>query len=307
MLARDERPDAPLGRRRTEAGNGFMTDEAGSSAALASTVSLPPRRSLGSDVRRELRELRRYHELLRRMVSTELRTTYIGTFFGFVWWLLDPVLLMFAYLLFIGVILHRRGPDFPLYVFTSVVVWKFFSSSVRVAIGTTLGKITMMRQIAFPRSILPLAATVSEAIRFLFGLVVVLALAAAYGDYPAPTLLALAPVTLVVFVLALGLGYFFAALNVYFRDVSALTQHLFQIWFYLSPGLYTVVFIPESWRQVYKLNPFATLLPAYHRIVMDRRLPDFVALGWVGMVSLAVLAAGFLFFVRLQSSFPKFQ
>jgi ABC-type polysaccharide/polyol phosphate export permease len=265
------------------------------------------RASLLRRARTELRALGRRRELLAYMVSNSLKTTYSGTFFGYLWWLLDPMLYSAVYLLLFDVILKRGGPMFALYVTTSVLVWKFFSSGCRNGIGLTQGKAPLMRQIAFPRSVLPLSAVLAETVRFGFGLVALAVFFALSGVYPDWTYIFVPLVVLIQLIFTLGLTYLLAAVNILFRDTYTLTAYVFQIWFYLSPGLYVVRFVPENWQWLYNLNPFATLFPAYHSLLLYHQLPDFQALGWVAVGSLVQLVVGFLVFVRLQRLFAKVQ
>jgi homopolymeric O-antigen transport system permease protein len=264
------------------------------------------RRSLFKEAWTELVETVRYRPLIRALVSTSLRTENVGTVFGYLWWLLDPLLLAGVYIIVIDVILRRGGPDFGVFVLTSVISWKYFAGGVRNAIGVTLGKERQMRQVRFPRVILPMSSILTETVRFAFGLVVVIAVASGYyGIYPHRTLPLVLAVAAVQGVFALGVAFFLSSLNVFFRDVQHAVAYFFQAWFFLSPGLYTISTVPAQYRDIYELNPFATILPAYHAILLEHRFPDLTALGIVAALAVALLAAGFLFFVRLAGSFAK--
>ncbi|MGZ4387314.1 MAG: ABC transporter permease [Gaiellaceae bacterium] len=272
------------------------------------TAGLQEPRTLLTDARQELRSLHRYRELLSYMTSTALSTTYSGTFLGYVWWLLDPLMLMVVYVVFVGTILGRGGGgNFGLFVFNSVLVWKFFSSGVRNAIGLTLSKSGLMRQVAFPHSVLPLSSVLAETVHFAVGLAILVAIAVPFGIYPQPALPLVLAVVAIQLMLTLGFAFLLSALNVIFRDVHTLIGHLFQFWFFLSPALYNLSFVPERYRRVYMLNPFATLLPAYHDLLLEHRLPDFGGLAIVAVFSLAMVVGGFLAFVRLQPAFAKVQ
>ncbi len=274
-------------------------------AMLALVPPLYERPSLLREALRQLGELRRFGLLIRYMVSASLRTENTGTLFGYFWWLLDPLLLMAVYVVLIDVIMDRGGEHFPLFVFTSVLAWKYFSASARNAMGVTLGKERLMKQISFPKAVLPISALVAETIHFGFGLVVLLVFSIPFGVYPHPALALVPLVALVQLALTLGFAFFLSALNVFFRDLQNLSQYVFRIWFYLSPGLYAITLVPERYRDLYELNPFATLFPAYHAILLDHQAPDFQALGIVAAFSVLVLFLGYLFFVRLEQSFTK--
>lgn len=285
-----------------------------SATPLDAAAALPPealparRRSLLRDAGDELRAVVRFRSLVRYMVSSSLRKEHTGTFFGFVWWLLDPLLLSAVYVVFVGLILHRGrsvGLPFPLFVLTAIIAWQFFASGVGSAIGATISKERAMRQVAFPRSVIPLSATLGVAVHFLFGLVVLVLIAIPFGIYPDPIVVLALPIAAVQLLFTLGVAFFLSALNVLFRDTGRLTSYAFRIWFYLSPALYSITLVPERYRSIFRLNPFTTFFPSYRAVLMRHIMPDFVALGVIAGASVVLLVIGYLFFVRLEPLFAK--
>jgi ABC-type polysaccharide/polyol phosphate export permease len=275
--------------------------------ALDLPIEPPPieRSSLLRDARDELRDLVRYRHLLRYLVRSSLRTENANTVFGFLWWILDPLLQCAVYVLFIGVILGMGGADFPIFVLTALIAWGLFSTGTIDAVTSTVRKEASMRQVAYPKSVIPLARIITAAIHFLAGYAVLLVVAVPFGIYPSAYALLGLPVALILLVFTLGVSYFLSAINVFFRDTTKLIRYVFRMWFYLSPGLYSVSQVPESFRSVYELNPFATFFTAFRDVVMYHRVPDVAALGVVLAVSVVLLALGYLFFVRLEPWFAK--
>jgi ABC-type polysaccharide/polyol phosphate export permease len=267
--------------------------------------TLYERESLVREGAKELRSLLRYRELVRLLVKSSLATESTGTVFGSLWWLLDPLVLMGVYYVFVELILRAGGDNYALLIFIGVTAWKHFASSATAAITGTLRREQLMRQVAFPKTVLPLAAVLAGTLHFLIALGVFLALSLLVGLTPEPVvLLVLIPVVIQV-MLTLGVAYALAALNIFFRDVQNLAGYAFRLFFFLSPALYTIDQIPEAWRPIYDLNPFATLFPAYHAILLDHSVPDLSALAIIGIASAAMLAAGYFIFVRLEQSFTK--
>jgi lipopolysaccharide transport system permease protein len=212
---------------------------------------------------------------------------------------------MAAYVILIDVMLNAGTRRFPLFILTSVLAWKYFSAGVRNAIVLTISKEGHMRQIAFPKVVLPLATILAETVRFGFGLAVVLVAAVGWQRYPTAETPYLLIVIAVQLVFTLALAILFSALNFYLRDVLNFVTYLFPIWFYLSPGLYDLDRVPQHYLSLYLLNPFATILPAYHAILLEHAGPNFERLGIVGGISLLLLFGAYMIFVRLQSSFAK--
>ena len=139
------------------------------------------RPSILNDALGELHRLVRYRYLARYLLTASLRFEHVGTVFGYLWWILDPLLVGATYVILVDVMLHAGGAHYPVFVFTAVVVWKSVSVSVRSAMAQTFGRQGLMKQIAFPRSIIPLVAVGAETARFFFGLLVLLGFAAAFG------------------------------------------------------------------------------------------------------------------------------
>lgn len=254
---------------------------------------------------RRTRDVWRFRHLVRYLVTASLKTENVGTVFGFLWWLLDPLLLMAVYTVLIDLVLRRGGAHYPLFVLAAILSWEFFSRATRNSMGFTLQRERAMRQVAFPKSVVPLSATLAEGVHFLMALALYLVFALPFGVYPSPLALLAIPIAFVQMLFTLGFAFFLAGLNMFFRDTNHLSDYLFRLWFYLSPGLYSESLIPHRFRTVYDLNPFATLFNSFRDVLLDHRLPSFAALGGIAGVSLVVLLAGYLYFVSVEPSFAK--
>jgi len=284
-----------------------MTATSAEPSTTPAAVTLPPvpRRSVLRDARDELRSVIRYMPLLRYLVSSRLRSENRNTVLGFVWWVVDPLLMAAVFVLLVGVLLQRGGPDFPVFILTAIISWQLFTKGTRNGVVAVLAKERSMRQVAFPKSVLPIASVTAEVFHFAFAFGVLLLVAIGFGIFPSAYALLAIPIALIQVTFTLGVAFFLSAFNVFFRDTTKLMRYVFQMWFYLSPALYPVTVVPERYRDLYMLNPFATFFPAYRDVVMEHTLPDFGALGVLAGVSVVVLVLGYLFFVRLQPWFAK--
>lgn len=274
-------------------------------AAVPIDLLAPQKRSLLRDAREELNAIARYRHLLRYLISSALRTEHANTVFGFFWWVLDPLLQMAVYVTFIGLILGRGGPDYPVFILTGIIAWELLVKSTQRSTTATVNKERAMHQVAFPRSVVPLSEVIGGGVHFMFAFFVLMAVAVPFGIYPSPYALLVIPIVLVQLALVTGIAFFLSALNVFFRDTGRIMTYVFRMGFYLSPILYPLSAVPERVRPIFELNPFVPLLDAYRAIVMEHTFPDWASLGIVAAVALAILALGYLFFVRLQSWFPK--
>jgi len=255
--------------------------------------------------------------LIAYLVRADLRKTGADTLLGNVWWIVDPLLQMLVYYLLVGVILGRnRYPDFPLFIFAAILPWKWFDATVKNGLNTVVSSERLIKQIYFPKLVLPLAASMSGVVNFLFGLIPLVALMALLYPHRLSAWLLLIPVIAVVqLVFATAVAIAVSALNVFYRDIGNIARHLMRFWFYLSPTLYgldlvagigrrdaTAGSIVGAW---YLVNPFTYLLGAYRNVIYEGTAPAWGGLAVVGVVALILLALAILLFKRLEPNFAK--
>ncbi len=279
--------------------------QADPTAAVPFDLPAPRKRSLLRDAWGEVRATARYGHLLRYLVSSSLRTENANTVFGFFWWVLDPLLQMAVYVVFIGLLLGRGDPDYPVFILTAIISWELLAKATQGSARATLRKERAMRQVAFPKAILPLSEVIGAGAHFMFAFGVLLVVAIPFGIYPSAYALLVVPIALVQLSLTTGVAFFISALNVFLRDTTKIVGYVFRMGFFLSPVLYPVTLVPDRYREIYDLNPFVTLFGAYRAIVMEHSMPDWSSLGIVAVGSIVALVLGYLFFVRLQASFAK--
>ncbi len=251
-------------------------------------------------------------QLIRHLVSADLKKKGRDTLFGNVWWVLDPLLQMVVYVILVSVIFARSEDDYALFIFAAILPWKWFSSAIGDAITSVSGQDRLIKQVQFPKIVLPVAAIMAGITQFAFGMVPLAALLLlVYPDRISPTLALIPLVAVVQLVFTLALGLLVAALNVFFRDIGNLSRHALRLWFYLSPALYGAAVIEEiatthgPIAASIKINPFYPILNAYRSVIYEGAAPDWAALGGVLLASLAFLVASVWFFKRVEPTFAK--
>jgi ABC-type polysaccharide/polyol phosphate export permease len=227
---------------------------------------------------------------------------------------------MLVYVVLVSVIFVRKQEDYPLFVFAAILPWKWFSSSVNDAITSVTGQERLIKQIQFPKLVLPVAATFAGVANFSFGLVALAGLLALlFPDRISAYLLLLPAIAAVQLAFTLGVALVVSAANVFVRDVANLARHVLRLWFYLSPGLYSMSLVAESSLgkdhptvlALLRLNPFAVLFEAYRSVIYGTpdgglpTMPNWAALGSVLVASLVLVAIGTAIFKRLEPTFAK--
>ena len=256
--------------------------------------------------------------LVRYLVEAEVRKRGVNTVLGKLWWVLDPLLLMAVYVVFVTVIRSRALPDYPLFVFAAVLPWKWFTAAVTDATNSVVGQHRLIKQIAFPKIVLPIAATTAGWVGFVFGLIPLVGIMAFYPHRLSFVILFIPVIAVVQFAFTMAVAILVAGANVFFRDLGNVVRHVLRLWFYLSPGLYSVDMVlglrtvqENPWMGiVFQLNPVAVLFEAYRAVIYGTPsagpvLPDFLALAWLLLASLGFLAVAAVVFKRLERDFAK--
>lgn len=256
--------------------------------------------------------------LVRYLVEADVRKRGVDTVLGNIWWILDPLLLMAVYVVLVTFIRTRAIPDYPLFVFAAVLPWKWFTTAVGDASRSVVSQHRLIKQIAFPKIVLPVAAVTAGVIGFAFGIIPLVGIMLFYDHRLSPLVLLVPVIAVVQYVFTLAVAVLVAASNVYFRDLGNVVGHVLRLWFYLSPGLYSLAHVRElgfvqenPWvATVLALNPIAILFESYRAVIYGTEtsgpiLPDGVALLALLLVSLVLLAMAAVAFKRMERDFAK--
>jgi lipopolysaccharide transport system permease protein len=259
-----------------------------------------------------LREIRSRQRLVRYLVQADLTKKGANTLLGNVWWVLDPLLQMAVYVVFITIVVGNRTEAYPLFIFCAILPWKWFSSSIGDGISSVTSQERIIKQVQFPKIVLPLAAVASGIGSFAFGMIPLAALLVLFYSSHLSAWLVLIPIIAAVqFVFTLALAVFLSAANVFFRDVGNLVRHVLRLWFYLSPALYSASKIDEVTAKggiistLFNLNPWTTMFESYRNVIFYDTAPLWTGLAAVLVASTVLLALAIVFFKRLEPSFAK--
>jgi ABC-type polysaccharide/polyol phosphate export permease len=258
--------------------------------------------------------------LIAYLVRADLKKAGTDTLLGNVWWVVDPLLQMLVYYVLVGVILKRGGLDYPLFVFSAILPWKWFETTVRQGTGSVVGAERVIKQINFPKLVLPLSTAFGGLVSFAFGMVPLMAmLIIIYPHHISYWLLFIPLIALVQMLFSVAMAIAASAANVFYRDIGNLARHVLRFWFYLSPALYALESVKadsslhsslaDVW---FAINPFTHLLTSYRNVIYGKFdgttagiAPDFGGLAAVAAVSVVLIALSILLFKRVEPSFAK--
>ena len=268
----------------------------------AKTVVIEPTRGL---LRLSPGELWEYRDLFRVLVLRDIRVRYKQTVFGAAWALLQPLLLMAVFTVFLGRLARVPSDDVPyaLFAYVGLVPWTFFAQGVAGATNSLVENERLVTKIYFPRLLMPAASAASYALDFAIGHVLVAGLLAYYDYGPRWSMLAVPLLAVAALTVILAFGVGLAALNVRYRDVRYAIPFGIQVLLFITPVVYPATLVSGAWRYLYALNPLAGVLDLYRwAIVGTPHLPGSVLA--VSAVSGAMLLAlGVVYFQRVERSF----
>ena len=259
--------------------------------------------------------------LVRYLVQADMKKRGSDTVLGNLWWVLDPLLQMAVYWIFVSVIARRPAPDYPLFIFAALLPWKWYASVVNDATNAVVNKDKLIRQIAFPKLVLPVSAASAGVVGFVWGLIPLGLLMLFYLDRVQPIMLVWLPlIAAVQYVFSLASAVLVSAANVFFRDLGNAVGHGLRLWWFLSPGLYSLEAVSQTEfvqqnpiiGTLAGLNPFAVLFEAYRAVIYGHgsgvggpHPPDLVSLAFLLAGSLAFLAVAVVLFKRVEPEFAK--
>lgn len=277
----------------------------------------------------DLRDIWAHRELLRAFASRELRSRYKGSTLGWVWALVRPLVMLLIYGLAIGVFLGagRSIPQFMIYIYCGLLAWGLFSVIVMGSINAVVANGTLLSRASFPRLLLPLSVLLAALVDFALQACVLLVGYVIFRDLPGPSdLLWLPPALFVLILTGLGVGLFFAAVNVYIRDVAFLVDISLQVGFWLTPILYSYGQVVRGAQdfglagdvvtRLYMLNPMANVALGFHRALWPAgSSPEAAAFAFPGrldlrlavfsVVAIVIAWLGMRVFVRLSGNFGQ--
>jgi ABC-type polysaccharide/polyol phosphate export permease len=271
-----------------------------------------------SALREAIGDIASRQRLVRYLVAADIRKKGADTLLGNLWWVLDPLLQMGVYVAFVSLILDVKTPDYPLFILAAILPWKWFTTSVADAASSVVSQEKLIKQIQFPKLVLPVAATTAGVVGFAFGLIPLAAIMLLYADRISPFLVLIPVVAVVQYVFTLGMSLLVSAFNVFFRDLGNLLRHFLRLWFYLSPALYSLSVLDASatfqqnplLRALAHANPFAVLFESYRAVIYGQpegppHAPDWLSLLALLGASLVLVAIGAIVFKRLEPSYAK--
>ncbi len=246
--------------------------------------------------------------LLFQLVRRDFEQRFVGSVMGWVWGLIHPLVLLLSWTFVFSWCLEvKLGPDsgtqsYPIWLFAGMLPWLLFSETVQRCSSSLLDQANLITKTIFPAEIVPVSVFLSSLVSHLMTLALAIAAIAIVENNFNGAIVLLPVYMLLVGMLAVGIGWIVASLQVYLRDTAQLVSVMLTFWFWLTP-----IFITEDryGRFAFLLdgNPLAYIVRAYRELLLTRHLPDFYDLGIVALYAIAAFVIGGLFFRHMKRGF----
>ena len=250
--------------------------------------------ALGNDPRRLLR-------LTWALAVTDWRLRFFGSALGYLWSLVQPLMLFGVLYLVFSQLLNFSGNEryYPVALLLGIVMYSFLNEATSGAVRSLVNRENLVRKIEFPRLAVPMATVLTACFNLALNLVPVTVFLLASGGKPLWTWLEM-PILLAVLVAwAAGIAMLLSALFVRYRDIEPIWTVVLQILFYVTPIFYTVALVREkSSESVVRLmmcNPFAAMLQQARYAFVDASHASLgAAMGgalWIALPLLVTVAS----------------
>ena len=258
------------------------------------------------DVSRPVTGFRRYAWLLLELVVRDLRLRYRGTYVGFLWTLLNPVIYMAIYTFVFGFMLHVGTERYPAYLLSGLVPWTWFMSAVTQGVTAIQDGRMYVGKTVFPTEALVAVPVLSNMINFVLSLPLLLIVAAIFRVHLGWSLSLLPVVVAIQYVLTYGFLLLLSTYNVFFRDIQQLIGLFLTLVFFINPIFYTLAQVPDALRPYLLADPLTPIIIAYQAIFLHGTWPAVVPLAYAALFSIALYLVGKVVFNRYHDAFGEY-
>ena len=253
-----------------------------------------------------LKELWDYRELFYIFAWRDIKVRYKQTVLGVAWVLFQPLVSMVVFTIFFGDFakIPSGNLPYPLFVLCGLVFWTFFSNTLSFASSSLVSNENIIKKVYFPKVILPLSTVITGSVDLFISFVLLFIVGFYFKFTPSILTLWVIPLGYVIsFLTASGLGLFFSALNVKYRDVRYIIPFFIQLLIFLTPVIYPTSIVSSSSKFLFVLNPMSAVIESTRGVIGGGSSIDFLALGTATLIALIIFFFGLAFFNATEKFF----
>ena len=253
-----------------------------------------------------VKELWEYRELFYIFAWRDIKVRYKQTVFGIAWVLFQPLISMIVFTIFFGNFakIPSGNLPYPLFVLCGLVFWNFFSNTLSSASSSLISNENIIKKVYFPKVILPLSTIVTGSVDLFINIVLLFIVSLYFKFIPQLSILIVILLGYFIsFLTASGLGLFFSAINVKYRDIRYIIPFFIQLLLFLTPVIYPTSIIKSSGKFLFIFNPMAAVIESMRSVISGNLSIDFLGLGIATLISLVIFFFGLAFFNATEKFF----
>lgn len=249
--------------------------------------------------------LNQYRDLLWLWIAREVRVRYKQSLLGVAWAILQPLALTVVFTLVFEFLVQvdTGGVPYPIFVYSALVPWTFFTTSLSFGIPSLINNMNLVTKIFFPREILPLASIGAAFVDFVAASAVFVGMMVFFQVWPGLQVIWVIPLLAIQMILTIGVTLLGSAIIVFFRDMRFVIPLLTQVWMYATPIIYPADLVPGHLQALYFLNPMAGIVDGYRRVLVMGQPPRTDALLSATLISTILLITSYFLFKRFEPLF----
>lgn len=245
----------------------------------------------------------KYRPLIHELVVRDLRVKYRRSFLGYVWSLLNPLLMMCVMTLVFSYMFRFDIPNYPLYLICGQTLYSFFNESTSMAMYSIMDNGSLIKKVYIPKYIFPVSRVVSSFVTMSFSLASIL-IVMLFTRSPFHWTILLFPIPLLsLLIFCIGIALVLSAIAVQFRDVTHLYGVITLAWMYLTPIFYPLSAIPDELAPIIECNPLYNYITFFRELVLYGRIPQSGIWLPCAVASMIAFVIGVAVFRKLQRNF----
>jgi lipopolysaccharide transport system permease protein len=249
------------------------------------------------------RQLKIFKEIIFLLVQKDLRVKYRGSFLGYLWSVMSPLLQMTVLAFVFSHLMRFEVEYFPLFLLSGILVWNFIHQSITTGTHSIVNNAGLVRRVKLSASVFPIACIGTSFITFYFSLIPFLLISLYLGKEIQFHILLLPVLFLPLIGFVAGVALFLASINVRFRDVGHILDPVLSLFFYGTPIIYPLEVLPPHYQSLLMFNPFVHFVVPIRAVMFENRWPMTMEVVFMLAISSFALLIGIFTYRRLKNEF----
>ncbi len=247
-----------------------------------------------------------YRNLMISLTKKEIKIKYKSALLGWLWSLLNPLLLMLVFSFVFTLIIRIEIDNFPIFLLSALLPWFFLNFSLNSSVTSIVDNASLIKKAYFPYEVIPLSIVSANLFNFLISQLLLFVFLVYYRIFPNSAWLYLPLIVFLQTIFVAGICLAAAALHTLYRDVKYIVELIMLVWFYATPIFYPLSFVPENIRGFFYLNPLSLYINAYRDILLYAKAPNFFVLSCMFGISFSFVLIGIALFSKNKKFFADF-